>query len=261
MTTVVGSGTGANYAITAGALARFEEDGLDPTELWGASGSCLGFGFRAAGRDMGEFLTVAMNNPPMKLIKPNWRWPLTPGLFHLDKVVKVAEPFLPKTFADCQIPFTVIAFDSDRKTELRFGPETPNAPVAKAVQASMSIPWAMRHVNIKGIRATDGGIVRNFPIDLPDEPAVGIRVLGAGSQGKPWRWWGSYSWNHVDGMLMALEREHVEDAIWKRHKIITIRSPISGMDFHKVDAAMIERLFNVGYQAVDDKLQQGWSWE
>jgi len=261
MTVVVGSGTGANYAVTAGALARLEEEGLDPTELIATSGSCLSFAFRASGHDMGEFLDLAMNNPPVGLIKPNWRWLTTPGLFHLDRVVDVAGPFLSKTFADCEIPFTAIAFDSDRKTELRFGPETPGAPVVKAVQASMAIPWVMRHVDVKGIRATDGGVVRNFAIDLPDEPAVGIRVLGAGSQGKPWKWWGSYSWNQVDGMLSALEREHIEDAVWKRHKIITIESPISGLDFHKVDAAMIETLFNVGYQAVDDKLQQGWSWE
>jgi hypothetical protein len=256
MTIVVGSGTGANYAVTAGALCRLEETpDFKITGLIATSGSCLPAAFRANGGHMRDFLAVAAENPPLSLIKPHWSWPLVPGLFHLDRVRKIMRKFVPIRFKDCEIPLTTVVFDSDTKEELRFSTDkTPDRDVSLAVQASMSIPWVMRHVDIDGVRCTDGGVVRNFAIDIPDKPAVGIRVLGAETAGKPWSWWGSYSWNHIDGMLRALEREHVEDGLWKKHKIITIESPISGMDFHKVDSQMIDKLFHLGYRAVEEKM-------
>lgn len=260
MTTVVGSGTGANYACVAGALCALEEEGLRPSFLISTSGSGLPFAFRANGGSMRDFLAVARETPPLKIIRPNWAWPLVPGLFHIDRVGREMGRHVANTFKDNEIPHTVIAFDSDAKEEKHFGPDTPDVLVTKGVQASMSIPWAMRHVEVDGRRYTDGGIVHNFAIDLPPDPAVGIRVLGKPTEGAPWRWWGTYSWNHVDGMLMALEREHVEDGLWANHKIVTIRSPISGMDFHKVDGPMIDGLFAIGYEAVKRKMASGWGW-
>lgn len=257
---VVGSGTGANYACAAGALCALEEDGLVPSGLISTSGSGLPFAFRANGGHMRDFLAVARETPPLTIIRPHWSWPLVPGLFHLDRARKFMAPYVAKTFKDNEIPHTVLAFDSDAKEELQFGSDTPDISVPLAVQASMSIPWAMRHVDIVGVRATDGGIVHNFAIDLPTDPAVGIRVLGKPTEGRPWWWWGTYSWNHIDGMLLALEREHVEDGLWMRHKIVTVQSPISGMDFHKVDGPMIDKLFAIGYEAVKKKMASGWSW-
>lgn len=261
MTTVVGSGTGANYPVVAGALCRLEENGLRPTHLIATSGSCLPFAFRAHGGHMRDFVALARAHPPATLIRPHWLWPLVPGLFHLDAVRTMIRPYVAKNFLSCTVPLTVIAFDSDARSELHYSTElTPGADVALAAEASMSIPWLMRHVSIQGVRATDGGSVHNFAIDLPDEPAVGIRVLGAASTNRPWRWWGSYSLNHVEGMLAACERAHIDEATWKRHKILSINSPISGMDFLKLDAVMIDRLFDVGYRAVDAKLAGGWQW-
>ena len=261
MTTVVGAGTGANYPVVAGALCRLEENGLQPTRLIATSGSCLPFAFRARGGHGRDFLALARSHPPARLIKPHWAWPLVPGLFHLDAVREMMRPYVAKTFIDCRPPLTVIAFDSDSKSELHYSTElTPSMDVALAVEASMSIPWLMRHVAIGSVRATDGGSVHNFAIDLPSEPAVGIRVLGAPSQSRPWRWWGSYSLNHVEGMLAACERAHIDAATWKKHAILSIDSPISGMDFVKLDTKMIDNLFDVGYRAVDAKLAGGWRW-
>lgn len=261
MTTVVGAGTGANYSVVAGALCALEEDGLVPKRLISTSGSGLPMAFRANGGTMREFLALAREHPPAALVKPNWRWPLLPGIFHLDGVREFIDGHVAPRFRDNKVPHTVIAYDSDAKRELLLGNGiTDDMSVSLAVQASMSIPWVMRHVDVDGVRATDGGTVHNFAIDMPTQPAVGIRILGSSADPLPWRWWASYSWNHVDGMLRASERAHIASGLWKKHKILTVASPISGMDFHKVDVEMIERLFAVGHETVRQKLASGWGW-
>jgi len=262
MPIVVGSGTGANYPIVAGALCRLEEiENFHIKGFISTSGSGVPFAFRARGpeQNMHKFLELAQKHPPMSMFRPCWNWPLVPGLFHLDNMAKDMEQYFSNRLGDNVIPHTLVTFNSDTKKPVLFSTiTTPAVDTIKAMQASMAIPWLIRHVTIDEQRLTDGGVVNNFAINIPDSPAVGIRVLGAASEGRPWRWWGSYSWNHVDGMLMAQERAHIASGIWQKHKFITINSPISGMDFHLVDSDMIKKLFDIGYRVVDEKIKNGW---
>jgi len=260
MTTIVGSGTGANYPIVAGAVSRLEEiPGFKTTELIATSGSCVPFAFMANGRNMKDFLDVAKNISPVDMLRPNWLWPFVPGLFHLDRAKKIMSPHVSRNFAECKIPLTIVAYDSDNLTPFLFSCEnTPKHAVTDAMQASMSVPWLMRHVTVDGARLTDGGSVNRFAINIPEHPAVGIRVLGAETKSRKWKWWPSYSMNHLDGMIRAQERAHIAQGLWKKHKFITIDSPLSGMDYHKVDVEKVESLFSLGYWAVDKKLSEGW---
>ena len=261
MTDVVASGTGANYAIVAGAMDRLLANGLKPSALVATSGSSIVFAHLAAGGTPKSFLDFSKECPPVRILRPNWLWPFIPGLVTAKPIIKALAPHIPRAFAQCKVPLTIIATDSDTAEPLYFSSHlTPKMSVGKAIHASISVPWLMRHANIDGVRATDGGTTHNFAIDLPENPPLGIRVLGAKSTPKPWRWWPSYSLNHIDAMIRSQERAHISSGVWNRAKVLTIESPISSMDYFKVDAQMLDKLYVVGQTAVTEKIASGWDW-
>lgn len=259
---VVGSGTGANYPITAGALYRLLEDGLEPRSLTGTSGSTIPFAFLAGGGDIKEFLKIAKDFIPSKLIKPNFWYPVIPGLFNLDKVEKQIKKYIPETYGECKIPLITISTDTDTgEAVILSSKNTPKVSLSKGIQSSVSVPWVFKHVQLDNRRLVDGGIVNNFAIDLPELPgAIGIRVISNKSEMKPWKWWASYSWNMIDTMLRVIEQKHIEKGIWNKAKILTIPSIIGGMEFHKLNEEMIEELYMLGYNFVDKKISEGWNW-
>ena len=258
----VGSGTGANYPIILGAFQCMMDEGAVFDSWTGVSGSAMDMSMLASGWEPKEALKIAKETLPIDIIRPSLVWPVVPGLFTLDKMQEALQPNVALTFGDTETPLTIIATDSDTEEEIQFSSQkTPDVKLAPATQASTSIPWMFHHVEIDGRRLTDGGIVHNFPVDLPKSHAVGVRVLGQKHDPKPWKWWGSYSLNHVDAMMRAGERSHVSRAIWQKAKIVVIESPISGLDFLKLDKSMVNRLYTVGYEAVEKKLKNGWTWE
>jgi len=259
----VGSGTGANYAIVLGFFQALLDDGFDPKALFGVSGSAMVMSLMACGHSPKKILDIAKKIGPADIIRPTGlRAFTTPGGFHLDRMRRAIREFVPATIGETQLPLTIVCHDSDTEEEVIFSSEkTPDAPLGLVVQASTSIPWMFRHVELDGRRLTDGGVVHNFPIDLPDGQAVGVRVLGAKHDPKPWKWWVSYSLNHVDAMMRAAERAHISRGLWEGSKILTVESPISGLDFLKLDCTMLERLFAVGYQTTRKAMAKGWTWK
>jgi NTE family protein len=89
-------------------------------------------------------------------------------------------------------PLRIIASDVDRQSPVVFSRErTPEVPVAKAIAASIAIPFFFRPVqlDIDGTTRTlvDGGLVANFPVWIFDDarrrrradptPIIGFRLL------------------------------------------------------------------------------------
>lgn len=259
---VVGSGTGANYIVVAGALQRLINDGMGVKSWTGTSGSALMGSYFASGKSPQQAKELAKKITPNKLLRPSRKILFEPGIFNIDHIQKYLKENVVPTFCETTIPLTIVTTDSDTGKPVYFSSaKTPKVSVPMAVQASISMPDIFPVVKMEGKRLTDGGVANNFAIDLPAGPAVGIRVLGAASEMKPWKWWGSFNMNIISAFIMAAERQHVQTAIWKRAKIVTIESPISGLDFFKLDAEMIERLYRVGYDVVDQKLKAGWTWK
>lgn len=259
---VVGSGTGANYPVIAGAIHRLIEDGLEPSTLVGTSGSTLTLSLLANGHPINDFLRLAKEIKPDKVISKNWNI-FQPGFFHLDRMQKILESYVAKTFIECKIPLVVVATDSDTGMPIYFNKKAhPHVSVAAAVQASCSVPWLFRHVTINKRRYVDGGVTDGFAIDQPIEPgAIGIKVYSSKSNLSPWKGWPSFTTNMIDAMMVALEKEHIEDALWRGAKIIPIQSFINGMDFWALNESTIGRLYELGYNVVDGLLKSRWTWK
>jgi NTE family protein len=142
-----------------------------------------------------------------------WRGPLTRmltehGFFDtapieetLDRWLRAAQIRIPESqprllFSDLDPtkvpPLRIIASDVERQSPVVFSRErTPDVPVAKAIAASIAIPFFFRPVEIEvdGARRTlvDGGLVANFPVWIFDDarrrrradptPIIGFRLL------------------------------------------------------------------------------------
>lgn len=78
-----------------------------------------------------------------------------------DKVLEYLNTlFDNKNFEDCLIPLKVVATDVDNGKIVVLD----SGNIAKAVRASMSLPWILAPVKIDGYRLIDGGMIANLPI-------------------------------------------------------------------------------------------------
>jgi len=256
------SGTGANYIIHAGAVEGLLEAGMQIGEILGASGGAMMGALLASGKSPREVLELSKEFTPPDILRLNKLWFAKPGIFHLERLPKLMGKYVAKTMGETKIPYTATATDSDTGEAVYFtSKDTPDVPVASAVQASISMPDIFVTVKVNGRRLTDGGVTDNFPADRASMKAVGVRVLGAKSEMKPWKWWGSFNVNVISAMMQAIERQHISTALWNKAQILTIASPISGLDFFKLTPEKLNELYDVGLAAVRNKIKTGWTWK
>lgn len=275
MTTLVFSGSGAMYPAHLGAAQRLYETGLVPTSIIGTSGGAIIGAFLATGakpRDGLEFIKKIL---PKDLMSFNWQfWQKNHwGLLDLSKFEKVSEPYLPRTFADSKIPLTVVTAEVNSQKAVVFSSAaTPKMMVPKAVRASASVPFLFAPVQCREWLLVDGGTVNNFAMDLATGPTIGIRVLSTGEppvllKGNETEGSNSsipknildYTLAVLGCMMRELERKHIEDALYA--KVCTIKVPWNPMDFFRIDAAIVDKLYAVGYDAMSKRIADGWKWD
>ncbi len=249
--TVVGSGTGVNYPVAAGALKALEEIKGLPDRFISSSGSGIAFSLRASGRGHDEILGILRSNVPSKLIK--WRVPFTPGLFSLVNLEKVLSRNCARSFAKLDSELVVTTTDSDSGELVLFSPGlTPTVSVASAVRASASMPIVFSPKVINGRRLVDGGLIDNLhiPEPTPDDEVIAIRVISKRESFRKWRWWPSFLMNMVGMLLDRGERVHIPSGKWDRVRVINIQSSVSSIDFFSATEDTIQRLYDLGYNSV-----------
>jgi len=260
MAALVFGGGGARGFGFLGAVARLMEDpDFEITEVHGTStGAIFGSAF-ANGHKPSELMDFATSLRPSTFMKFNWRFLWRPGLFTLN-LKDVLDPWAPTTFKDARVPFSVYATGSQNGEHLIYSSElTPTLPTYLGIEASANFPLFFREKVVKGVRTWDGGIWNNLAVDqVRGREAVGIRLGGLEPEIRPWRWYTGAIKNLVALFMDALDREHIEDADFAR--IITLRLPISALDFHKLDGDMVKRLYEIGYETTEKRLASGWSW-
>jgi NTE family protein len=260
MTALVFSGSGALYPVHLGAAQKLLEAGLVPTDLIGTSGGSIVASFLASGHTPKYGLELAEKITPQKIIGINWsfwrrgHW----GLCDLSGLEKALAPHVPPTFGETKIPLHVVTTDINTQDEVVYSTRgTPTASVPKAVRASSTVPFLFAPVSDGKALLVDGGVTDNFAIDmLPG--AVGILVHSAGQKVEPPTTLLRFAIAALDCMMRAIEKEHIEDAIYAR--VIPVKAPWSSMDFWRVTPEIIRSLYQVGYDAVGAKLDAGWRW-
>ena len=268
---IVGAGGGATLYAHWGALQCLMDHDIYPSSLIGASAGAVAFAPIANGMKPHDCLGIALELLPKKVMSFNWRfwqrghW----GFYTLKGLEKALSKYAPKKFCQCLIPLYVATTDLTTMRSRIFNPDTtPTMKVAKAVRISASVPFLFDFVPFDNTIFSDGGIVDNYPIDLvvpgsidlTKEPAIGFRLLSSGESttNKTPDTFLEAAINVLGAMRAEAERKHIENAnIWSR--TINIHVPWNSMDFLNITQEKIEEIYQVGYDAVQKKLDSGWN--
>ncbi len=165
------SGGGARGLVHIGVLQGLESAGIKVDFLAGTSmGGLIAAGY-AAGLSPAEMAELARTHGLR--LRSLWRFVdlgrNRQGLIRGEQVETWVRNVLgQKTFADLDIPLTLMATDLNAGREVRL----TEGCLASAVRATMSIPGLLAPVMRDGMRLVDGGLLNNLPVDV-------VRQMGA----------------------------------------------------------------------------------
>lgn len=158
----------------------------------------------------------------------------------------------------------IIGTDISYKTSAIFSYETtPKMEVAEAVRISMSVPLFFEAVKIdeklrdttKNYIYADGGIMRNYPINIFDYNGINYETLGLQFKNKTkyseTKNLIDYISNLFNALLKVQEDIYNNDSINQKRSISINTGGISALDFN-ITAADYKFLYNQGYEATLD---------
>ncbi len=167
------SGGAARCIAQIGVLEVLEREGIGVQAIAGTSGGSLIGAMYASGEvDVHEMKKMAKTIKWRKMVKPN-----VPrmGLISSEKLYHfVKEVIRDRTFRDLPIPLAVVASDlrNGEKVVLQEG------SVARAVQASCSLPVIFTPTRIHGRLLVDGGAASQLPVLTAKETLAASFVVG-----------------------------------------------------------------------------------
>ena len=153
------SGGGMCCAAQIGVLKVFEEEGISPTIISGASGGAIVGALLANGIPCEEILDVFKKVNPFSMSHFALR---KPGLFDIESY-KILEPYFPKdSFKSLKIPLIINATHLQKGTTTYFS----EGKLIKKIFASSAFPALFAPVNIGNQLFADGGILENLPTSI-----------------------------------------------------------------------------------------------
>ncbi|HML22410.1 MAG TPA: patatin-like phospholipase family protein [Aggregatilinea sp.] len=180
------SGGGERGVAHIGVLSVLEEHGIRADVVAGTSAGSIAGALYCAGWSSGQMLDAvhAMN---LRQIR-RFSWSDRRGILRSEAIEDWVGAMLGpgRTFADLDIPLTVIAADLLKGTEILFD----DGPLAPAIRASCAVPGMFTPcVDADGRVLVDGGLVNNLPVDIVRQMgatfAIGVDVSHHGMENWP----------------------------------------------------------------------------
>lgn len=140
-------------------LEVLEEEGIPVTAVAGTSAGSIVGGLYAAGVPLSRIRHLALTAGWKKIFRLSLP---QKGLLESDAIADFMKEILPvRRFADLSLPFAAVA------TDLRTGEKVSltTGSIARAVQASCSLPVVFAPTVIRGRPLVDGGVVSNLPVE------------------------------------------------------------------------------------------------
>ncbi|MFA5407362.1 MAG: patatin-like phospholipase family protein [Bacilli bacterium] len=150
----------------------------------------------------------------------------------------------------------IIGTDISYKTSAVFSYETtPKMEVAKAVRISMSVPLFFESIEMDKNIFIDGGVMRNYPINIFDYEGINYQTLGIQFINKI-KYSGinniiDYTNNLFNTLLKVQEDIYNNDYINQSRSITINTGGISALDFN-ITASDYQFLYKQGYDATAD---------
>lgn len=160
---VLGGGGARGFA-HIGVLKVLEQLDIKPRIVTGCSMGAIIGAFYANGKNWEYIYTIAKEIKWRKLIDLSNKG----GLLEGDALEEGLKEYLPETFEDLEIPFSINATDVESGAEVVFS----TGHLIKAIRASISLPGIFEPVKYQDRYLIDGGVVNNVPISA-------VRAFGA----------------------------------------------------------------------------------
>lgn len=254
------SGSGTLYPAHVGAVKAMVESGHQIEEVCGVSGGAIVAAAIASGYKVDDLVKLVKQTLPAKndLIDISlWSLLTKWGLIKGEKIEKMFEKFLVKTFADVKVPLKIVVANVNTGAPEFLSKETtPNLSIAKAVRASMAIPFVFCPVKLGQNTYVDGGWVSNFPIDVfgPGENVVGVRFDAAEKERKTISSIKDYIPALINTSIDANMSEDLEDA--RKACVIKVKTKHKNLNFGMTDKDVDEMVAD-GHRAALETIRPG----
>jgi predicted acylesterase/phospholipase RssA len=254
------SGSGVNLDFYAGGLEAFEDFGLEPATIAGASGGGITGAVEASGMNSHDLQALLLEFSPLlwkamdpimpPVVGPLWHW----GMFGGTKLEKLLAPHCAPTFAETYVPFACFTSNmSQQKAAVWSTQHTPDAPLATRAIDGGRLPVAFPPAKIAGEYHRDGGIMYNYPIDFKFEgqdeslPTIGLTFRSTMGAAEPIRNGLDDLSVCMDAMLVACAKQHIDAANWA--KTIVVDPVGSSFEFTR-SKEQTKQDFATGYRCV-----------
>lgn len=230
------SGGGARCFAQVGALRALEEQGAEVTAIAGNSAGAIIGAFYAAGHRAEAIAEILCNADYGALLRVKGG----AGLSGHENIAAFLAEHLPETFDALKVPLAVPATDIQSAEQVVFSA----GPLVPAVCASNAFPGLFLPIEHAGRTLVDGGLLNNFPLDLPAEDA-GL--------------WGRLK-GSFDGRIPMIARVLEKAYTITQSRLIELLAamhppdlwirPALSDDFDIQDFGRFEEAYELGYEAV-----------
>lgn len=252
------AGSGQLYPVFVGALIYLKERGLEIAEISGTSGGAIIAAALASGLDPKKDIAALVKATlPIKsklfdfsLRSILYRW----GLIRGNKIENKFNQYLHKKLGDSQIPLYITASNiTARKVRIFSSISDPGFSTARAVRASISLPFIFEPVVIDGDVYVDGGWMKNMPSDVFSN---GLPVLALKTTPRAGIVTGITALkNYLVALFESIidgERAHRHQELIHKVHIPTRFSPLN----FNVSEREVDFMIEEGYQAAAEWLEQ-----
>lgn len=238
------SGGGARGFAHLGFLQALNDSGIYPDVITGASAGAIAGVLYADGHSPRDILKIMNTGSRLDLMRP-----VLPreGLLQISGIMKLLNSNLrAKTFSELKIPLIVSATDINNGKVVYFS----EGELLDIIQASSSIPVLFQPVKIGDSLFVDGGVLDNFPIRPIENSCkviIGSFVNQVGYLEK------------ISGLISIAERTFMlslsKEFNEKARRFDLYVAPQKLKDYKILDTLKASELFDVGYEATMEKLE------
>ena len=244
-TGLVLSGGGARGFAHLGVIQALNEAGIFPDVISGTSAGAIIGVMYADGYTPKEILMLMNWASRFDYMRPALP---REGLLQINGITKVLKTSLrARVFEDLKIPLFVAATDLNNGKSVYFS----KGDIFEPVMASASIPVLFQPVRINDISYVDGGVLDNLPIKPIEndcQSIIGSFVNPIGYIEK------------ISGLINIAERTFLlsvsKDVPEKSKRFDLFIAPLELRNFKLLDPEKANEIFEVGYKATKEKLEE-----
>jgi NTE family protein len=252
------SGSGIKFPFFVGAIVRLLEEDIQIAQVAGTSGGALVAAAIASGYSAEELSKLCLEIVPKlgSVAKPSIITFLDQmGFIKGNKIKEILEKHLVKKLGQAHLPLHITATNFDLGVIQIFSSvQQTDLDTARAVMSSMAAPLVFVPEIIDGDMFIDGGVAKNFPVDLfkaSPHPTIGIYFVEKKKRyPRPRGLFKLFSYisRIISIMINSSATEDIQDA--PSAKLLPIKSDIDSFDFN-VSTEEVQRMIKSGYSQAD----------